>query len=380
MKLIYSIIAIIIITIFISCSPYETAQNTIDTTTTTGITVELFRNNNPLYSQYANIKSNDLPIRNLLIDITPDLQWFKSNAFNPPTGVNGQFRTRCEISHISNDDPFTKPNQPGQSHIHMFFGNTNTDAYSTPDSIVNSGGSTCDGFELNRSSYWFPVMQDSNGNIRIPNNMMLYYKGEGISPPQEGYTPIPQGLKMIAGNAKASSAQPSAYDFGFSCGDMFTIPSQTTIPTCSGDKLMEKITYPRCWNGRTDFDSSDAINFVVYPSESYSTGLCPPDHPYVLPEIQVLFDWNIGSDTTDGWHLSSDHNSDIGGTTMHADYFGGWNKKITENWTKYCLDNEWNCQTGFIGNKNLLPTNNGLFNSLNPTPILYSNSGPIIIK
>src|SRR3954454_23956536 len=43
----------------------------------------------------------------------------------------GVFATICDYSHQAPDDPIVKPNQPGASHLHQFFGNATTDAAST---------------------------------------------------------------------------------------------------------------------------------------------------------------------------------------------------------------------------------------------------------
>ena len=348
-----------------------------------GVDLSRFRNSNGLYNRFANVPASQLNPRSLLVDGRPDPQWFASNAANPPTGVNGQFRTRCEFSHLAYDDPIVKPGQPGAAHLHMFFGNTGTDAFSTAASVTNSGGSTCDGFELNRTSYWFPALLDAAGGVRIPNNMMLYYKGEGVTPPPGGYSDMPPGLKMIGGNPKATSPQPSVYNFGWACGNMFTTPRQTLIPSNCTTKLMMKMTFPRCWNGRTDFDSPDALSFVVEPSGGTAGGTCPADHPKVFPEVMALFDWDLTGNTA-GWHLSSDMTATgqqlPGGTTMHGDWFGGWNPAIMHNWMSGCVTAEWNCQTSFIGRNNLVAGAPGTVNQLAPTPLVYMDKGPVVFR
>ena len=71
----------------------------------------------------------------------------------------GAFRVPCAVSHFSFNDPIVHPGKPGASHLHMFFGNTGTDANSTVDSILNSGNSLVilSKFCLNSStSFSFP--------------------------------------------------------------------------------------------------------------------------------------------------------------------------------------------------------------------------------
>ncbi|MGH1494118.1 MAG: hypothetical protein ACRBK7_32785, partial [Acidimicrobiales bacterium] len=97
-------------------------------------------NTDSRFSQYASVPSNQLSLQALTQPISvPD---------NGSVG-DGQFRAACQYSHFAYDDPIIYPGQVGRSHLHMFFGNTKTNAHSTTDSIVNSGGGSCNGFELN---------------------------------------------------------------------------------------------------------------------------------------------------------------------------------------------------------------------------------------
>jgi hypothetical protein len=97
----------------------------------------------------------------------------------------GAFRTVCEFSHMAFDDPIVYPGQPGKSHLHVFFGNTGTNANSTAASIANTGNSTCRGGTINRSGYWAPAMIDTlDGTPVTPQSMIIYYKTgyNGVKP------------------------------------------------------------------------------------------------------------------------------------------------------------------------------------------------------
>ena len=59
----------------------------------------------------------------------------------------------------------------------MFFGNTDINAFSTANTILNSGSSTCNGEELNRSGYWVPALIDEKGYAVVPDDVLVYYKG-----------------------------------------------------------------------------------------------------------------------------------------------------------------------------------------------------------
>ena len=45
-----------------------------------------------------------------------------------PQGRVPQFKVECAWSHSAPDDPIVHPNHPGRSHLHDFFGSTETDA------------------------------------------------------------------------------------------------------------------------------------------------------------------------------------------------------------------------------------------------------------
>ena len=105
---------------------------------------------------------------------TSALKVAPTDEIAPPGGGHGAFRTVCTFSHMSFDDPIVFPGQPGRSHLHTFFGNTGTNANSTPESIRDTGNSTCRGGIANRSSYWVPTLIDTRDNTPL--------KPDGSSP------------------------------------------------------------------------------------------------------------------------------------------------------------------------------------------------------
>jgi hypothetical protein len=332
---------------------------------------------------------NERLTNGLIVGNSPQFEFFHEST--APNGEGGQVRMWCQYSHMSYDDPIIFPKQPGKSHLHMFFGNTDTDANSTASSITKTGGSTCDGGALNRTSYWFPVLIDSQNNARTPNQMMLYYKTEGIPKPPGGYSSIPPGLRMIAGDPSATTPRTNHDADGWACGGgLFTNPNKygntpLLIPLCpiAGDtsrtRLSQKVLFPRCWDGvmpdinaTVDEPYSLQAAHVTWPSfgVGQSWGTCPSSHPKVFPEISILMEWELApGENTSGWKLSSDKGLP-GGTTSHGDYFGGWNKQVVDSWTNNCLNTNWNCQTSFISNQPNSPAGavpGGSYNSLRGT-------------
>lgn len=349
------------------------------------VNLEKFRNVDAAYNTQAKVDSPNLNVSKLAYAASPQGQWFKFNGTSSSGGQNGQFRTICEYSHLSYDDPIVFPGQPGKAHLHMYFGNTAANAHTTSATIAKSGGSTCDGHELNRTAYWFPALLDASGKVRIPNNMILYYKSEGVARPAGGYSEMPTGLKMIAGNPAATSPQPFTFNNGWACGGgLFTNPQSALIPNCTApNKLSQKVAFPRCWDGKPiDANEPTYVKHVVYASGGSAGGTCPAGYPKVFSTVSALFEWDLNG-STKGWHLSSDMVGDKilpGGTTSHGDWLGGWNPDVMKAWTQGCLNAEWNCQTSILGNKNtVLKAGGGLAEYLKPTTQKYDTVGPVVI-
>ncbi|MFN8016351.1 MAG: DUF1996 domain-containing protein [Acidimicrobiia bacterium] len=354
--------------------PTTTTPPTQTTASNDNAALEKFRNFNSQYERNSSTPSSLLPLNLLTRKSNPSPSIFLSS----PGG--GKFRTSCDFSHLAYDDPIIKPNLPGKSHLHMFYGNTKTNAFSTANSIVNSGGSTCDGFEANRTAYWVPAMLDASGNARIPNGMVVYYKSEGIAKPANGFEDIPQGLKIIAGNANATSPQTLQYNNGFGCGNMFINPTSSLIPSCdSSTGFMLKVHFPRCWDGSFDFDPTSPQKHVTYEVN----GQCPSTHQKIFTGITVLFDWDLApGETTAGWHLASDEvpggTTKPGGTTLHGDWFGGWNNEIMHSWNQNCSNALWDCSLRYLGNNgHLTGVPDGGVNELIPTLNKQDTLGPI---
>ena len=261
----------------------------------------------------------------------------------------GAFRTTCNIAKFAFDDPIVYPNQPGASHLHMFFGNTAINSRSTTQSITNSGGSTCRGGILNRSAYWIPALYDSvTKEIIAPRFGQFYYKS-GSNVDVTKAVDIPAGLRMIAGDKAATAPQDHVE---WSCGGV----NQTgLIPDCvNGVRMLTAgVEFPQCWDG-VNLDSPDHkshMAYVIYqnpPLKSY----CPATHPKQLPFIVEQFDFPIlPHHHPERWRLSSDmYSTSIrGGRSLHADWMLGWDAPTMHSIVVNCLQKGLDCGVGSIG-------------------------------
>ena len=301
----------------------------------------------------------------LLLSIAPDDHTQASQdprineASVPDTVALGNFRMLCDFSHAAMDDPIVKWGEPGVSHLHFFFGNTLTNAFSTTNSLSTSGASSCQGQTLNRSAYWIPAVYNGLEEIRLPDNINIYYK-HASDEPASSIATLPAGLRMIAGNASGNNAE-SKNDVYWRCESWpydGSFPNSTALPDCEiGDQLIMNISFPNCWDGVQLF--SDDQSHMAYSRYEYdqqtgqSLSLCPVGYPVHLPRISYVFFWALSDETTDNWFIASDshegHEAEAG-TTLHGDWWNGWRESVVDNWTEFCLRQSRDCDTGNLGN------------------------------
>ena len=279
----------------------------------------------------------------------------------PPSSAadpTGNFRVICEASHLAYDDPIVKPGQPGASHLHLFFGNTTTDAYSTYASLRANGNGSCQGGPLNRSAYWAPAVLTPAGQAVMPDFISVYYKGNGPTAANIAtIRPMPAGLKMVAG---ASMTDPTAVAaFYWACEN--GTGQGSTIPSCpSGMRVGAVVDFPSCWDG-VNLDSADHRSHMAYLTYAGGGGAhCPADHPVMLPQYTVGI-WYMQSGDSATWKLSSDMAGMPGmagnGSSMHADWFGAWDPTVQATWTRECINALRNCIAGQLGDGTTLAGN-----------------------
>jgi uncharacterized protein DUF1996 len=127
-------------------------------------------------------------------------------ALLPPgpdrSGNTGQFNTPCDFSHRLSDDPIVYPGKAGASHSHDFLGNDSTDADTTLASL-RAANTRCRR-PNDHSGYWIPTLY-RDGDAIDPLGSNIYYRTAGRDP--STIEPFPAGLKVIAGNSKATGPQ-----------------------------------------------------------------------------------------------------------------------------------------------------------------------------
>ena len=242
----------------------------------------------------------------------------------PFAGVN--FVSTCTFSHRAPDDPIVYPGQPGKSHDHTFVGNVSTDASSTLASLQASG-TTCRR-PADRAGYWMPTLI-VDGQPVDPIGATIYYRRSTTA----RLHVFPSGLKMIAGDAKATSPQDRRITY-WNCGVEGGIPPSETPPVCPdgrGQGLRLHVNFPSCWDG-INLDSADHKSHMAYPTGR----TCPADHRVAVPVISLIYRYPVSG--AHDFALAS------GGVySAHADFFNAWIEPRLRLLVDQCLNRLRHC-------------------------------------
>jgi hypothetical protein len=233
-----------------------------------------------------------------------------------------EFVADCPLSHRLPDDPIVLPGLAGASHSHDFMGNHSTNAASTYQTLLTASGN-CNPL-VDISSYWVPTLYRDNVAV-APSTATFYYLGEGVNN-KAAIRSTPVGLKIVAGNAKATGFADSIARW--SCLHAGHVPPSKNFVVCpSGTSLETYLDFPQCWNGR-DLDSADHKSHMSYPV----AGNCPASHPVSVPKLRFVIRYPVNGSTA-GLRLSSGP-----GYTYHGDFFNVWPAAEMERRVRNCIN------------------------------------------
>jgi hypothetical protein len=253
----------------------------------------------------------------------------------------GEFAARCAVSHRGTVDPIVAPGNVSFWHQHDFFGATATDESSTRDELL-AGGSSCDP-TVDRSAYWVPTLLRDGAPVD-PVRITVYYQVKRPQDPAK-VQPMPAGLRMIAGSARATTPQPDHVAQWHCMGVSSSAP---VIPDCGGGNVELILQFPDCWDG-VRLDSADHQSHMTY-SRGRS---CPPSHPVLVPELSFRIEYPASGP---GVVLSSDvaghagHGGPAvqGGLTAHGDVIEAWAPGEQERRVTTCLRAARKCTTAGV--------------------------------
>jgi hypothetical protein len=246
------------------------------------------------------------------------------------------------------DDPIVFPGKPGASHIHTFFANACTDAFSTTQSLFACTGSTSDGGIVNKSSYWVPCLQAADGKCIVPVENMVYYKKGYNQVPAASIINPPNGLRFVFGELPTNDKILPNWQrhHNWSCNQVATpgVDDQI-IPPCASGFLFLAIDAMNCWDG-INLDSADHRSHMAYSGG----GACPADHPVAIPVITFNIKWPVPVGGTTGAHLSSDMYPGAGkGLSAHGDVWVNWKEDIKDAFMTNCVRKSFDCHGDLLG-------------------------------
>ncbi len=264
---------------------------------------------------------------------------YKAMKTDPvPAGVGNlpEFRADCQYSHRRPDDPIVAPGLPGASHMHSFVGNKGVDADTVAEDLMMFKASTCKPAQ-DHSAYWVPTLYDNaTGKPVETTGFRVYYRS--LRNNSTGQMPMPNGMRMISGDAKKKVPTPRGASGQFYCahygpGDLDGIARSTNgnWPICGGNATLHfMMQFPDCWDGK-HLDSPNHKAHVAYGSNEG----CPSSHPVRIPAITFDIQYGVKG-TPAGYYLSSDKEGKSA-SSMHGDAFVMWDVRTMNKQTKNCI-------------------------------------------
>ncbi len=232
---------------------------------------------------------------------------------------------RCRFVRHRRDDPIVYPRNPGASHLHAFFGNKGTDAFSTYKSLRN--GHTSCGLAQDKAAYWIPAVYAS-GRRLSPLIASFYYRSR--TSPARNVQPYPPGLKMIAGRSDAKRPQPTSVVY-WDCDGGGPDADRDHPVDCGPGIVSANVRFPDCWDGRHR-DSRNHRRHMAYSADPNDDGRfrCPKGHPVAVPRLTYSLQFPIH----DGRKLELSSGPP---RTMHADFFNAWVQRKLRRLVHRCI-------------------------------------------
>jgi hypothetical protein len=262
-----------------------------------------------------------------------------------PAGDAGnlpEFRADCRYSHRKADDPIVLPGLPGASHMHSFVGNKAVDAHTEAADLLKFTATTCKPV-VDHSAYWVPTLYEAATRKPVETTgFRVYYRS--IRKNSDGVVPIPNGLRMVVGDAKKKQPTPRGAQGQFYCafygpGDIngYARSDNGNWPICGEPaSLHYMMQFPDCWDGK-NLDSPHHKEHLAFGTEAG----CPAGHPVRIPAL--TFDIAYGAKGSKaGYYLSSDPRG-RSASSMHGDAFVMWDVRELNQRVRNCIAQRRTC-------------------------------------
>ena len=128
-----------------------------------------------------------------------------------------------------------------------------------------------------------------DGQPVAPNHAQIYYRRSTITPLEA----FPPGLRMIAGDAKATQPAAAAdhvLELRRGSPDP-PVLRRPDLPVLEARGLRLHVTFPSCWDG-TNLDSASHQSHMAYPR----AGRCPDPPTHALPMMAMILHYPVTGD------------------------------------------------------------------------------------
>jgi RNA polymerase sigma factor (sigma-70 family) len=244
-----------------------------------------------------------------------------------PSSAHGT-RVYCPVSHFSYGDPINGQRGLATLAATMFWGNTSADAASVPAELPNVGNSSCEGGINDRSAYWMPALFDRDGQVVLPELVLVEYKTfGGPTLERSNVQPIPPGLQLVA-----DATVPNGGDtFGTSGGDESVTSFVIAFPEC----VMTDSA------GLPVLSSEDNVAHLTHDGAPTPTG-CPSSHPYRIPQVTFKVDFAVPYNS--GWYLSTGYDAQSAPDELSAGLVSGWDQASMDGLVRCTIELIGNCE------------------------------------
>ncbi|GIF37259.1 DUF1996 domain-containing protein [Actinoplanes xinjiangensis] len=272
------------------------------------------------------------------------LAGYRRTKADPPgdAGNLPEFRADCKYSHRRPDDPIVAPGLPGASHMHSFVGNKAVDAGTTADDLMKFTATTCKP-TVDHSAYWVPTLYEAASRKPVETSgFRVYYRS--LRDNSTGVVPIPNGLRMIAGDAKRKVPTPRGAQGQFYCAfygpgdiDGYARSDNGNWPICGEPASLHfMLQFPDCWDGR-HLDSPNHKDHLTFGTNAG----CPAGHPVRIPALTFDIAY-AAKGSKAGYYLSSDPDG-RSASSMHGDAFLMWNADAMNQRVRNCIAQRRTC-------------------------------------
>ncbi|CAG9954755.1 unnamed protein product [Clonostachys rosea f. rosea IK726] len=226
-----------------------------------------------------------------------------------------------------NIDPIVFPGSYSESHLHTFFGSDGVTA-NTKTSAELQSGCTNAGNPNDLSVYWVPtlVYTKDGGSSYSPVPLFRFSAYYSLGDTQ-AEVPIPQNLRMLAGDATAQSASASPADAKvewFCEGDSVALDANGFPKSTCSTHLQTLLYFPNCVD--------ESTLEVAYKSRTYGTTNWCPKNMKSMPQLRFSIRYDLRKALPNGWSGTAPFKLACGNAyCSHGDFINGWTEESAKN-------------------------------------------------